>query len=66
MRTRAGGRHRRSGGFRVKALLVVGVVLAGLLAENSAWSAFRDGVTNPGNQFAAGTVVLTENSAGQA
>ena len=51
--------------MRTKALLVVGLVLAGLCTANAAWSAFGGRTLNPGNRFAAGSVVLTDNSAGQ-
>ncbi|GAB2588885.1 hypothetical protein Aab01nite_42390 [Paractinoplanes abujensis] len=53
----------RSRGLR--AILIVGLVLAGLSLANTAWSAFRGGTANSGNQYAAGSVILTDNSGGQ-
>ncbi|MGK5682221.1 hypothetical protein [Actinoplanes sp. URMC 104] len=65
MRTRTGGRHRRNGGGRVARSLVAGALVAALLTANATHSAFSGRTTSPGNQLNAGTVVLTDNSAGQ-
>ncbi|MBL7256747.1 hypothetical protein [Paractinoplanes lichenicola] len=51
--------------MRTKAFLVVGLVLAGLCTAKAAWSAFGGSTGSPGNRFAAGSVLLTDNSAGQ-
>ncbi|MBM2615449.1 hypothetical protein JIG36_07705 [Actinoplanes sp. LDG1-06] len=53
------------GSRRVKACLVVGTMLGGLVAGGAAWSAFAGSTSNPGNQYAAGSVILKDNAAGQ-
>jgi hypothetical protein len=65
VKIRAGGRQRRGGGRRLRNVVLVGIVLAGLFLHDAARSAFFGRAASTGNQLAAGSIVLTENSAGQ-
>lgn len=65
MRTRTRGRHRRTGGARLGRLLFAGIAVAGLCTANATHSAFSGQTASPGNRLTAGTVLLTDNAAGQ-